>query len=275
MNGLITMKSALDVRREMAENPHFISALGPIDRSVFLASVDRPISAYIDTELVAELAKALRFIAKDVGYRDVDESERGYLVVRVAEILKRYYATFSMRDFRMAFEMSITGELDDFLPKGKDGQADRGHYQCFNAEYICKILNAYRMRRARVFRDARKIMPAPEPVRDFNAERAYRNEAKKDCISVFNYYCENGELPPISPIGTIIYYNILLDAGLAPEWPISNDEQKTAIDSAIGRIAGRIENPVMPEKKRRDALENIFAKMVADGKNLTDYITVE
>ena len=162
-------KSAVVVRREMAKIPAVMDALGPVERSVFLASTDKTIAEYDANELSIELAKALKWIAKDVGYRATDESERGYLVVRVAEILKRYYDGLTMRDFKMAFEMSITGELDDYLPKNRDGQADRGHYQQFNAEYVCKILNAYKYRRAAVLKKANDAMP-PEPEKQISPE---------------------------------------------------------------------------------------------------------
>lgn len=283
-------KSAVVVRREMAKIPAVMDALGPVERSVFLASTDKTIAEYDANELSIELAKALKWIAKDVGYRATDESERGYLVVRVAEILKRYYDGLTMRDFKMAFEMSITGELDDYLPKGRDGQADRGHYQQFNAEYVCKILNAYRYRRAAVLKKANDAMP-PEPEKPITPERAkeLRNQTKRDCIQAFEQFKANGYMPVMSPIGEMLYYELLADAGLAPRIVVTIDEQKQILQRTINQLARRgmvgdmrrLEQagPDAPELQhgaftiaRQKALKAAFTKMVADGINITDYI---
>ena len=132
-------KTAVMIRREMVNIPAVMGALGPVEKAVFLASTAKTIAEYNAAELSAELAVALKWICKDVGYRSPDESDRQYLVIRTAEILKRYYTGLTLKDFRMAFEMSITGELDDFLPRGRDGQPDRNHYQQFNAEYVARF----------------------------------------------------------------------------------------------------------------------------------------
>lgn len=283
-------KSAVVVRREMAKIPAVMDALGPVERSVFLASTDKTIAEYDTNELSVELAKALKWIAKDVGYRVTDESERGYLVVRVAEILKRYYDGLTMRDFKMAFEMSITGELDDYLPKGRDGQADRGHYQQFNAEYVCKILNAYKYRRAAVLKKANDAMP-PEPEKPITKEQEKEllNRTKRDCIQAFEQFKTNGYMPVMSPIGEMLYYELLADAGLAPEIVVTVDEQKQILQRTINQLARRgmvgdmrrLEQagPDAPELQhgafsiaRKKALKAAFTKMVADGINITDYI---
>ena len=286
-------KSAVVVRREMAKIPAVMDALGPVERSVFLASTDKTIAEYDANELSFELAKALKWIAKDVGYRATDESERGYLVVRVAEILKRYYDGLTMRDFKMAFEMSITGELDDLLPRGRDGQPDRNHYQQFNAEYVCKILNAYKGRRASVLKKAHEAMP-PEPEKPITPEQAkeLRNQTKRDCIQAFEYFKENGRLPDMSPIAEMLFYDVLAAAGLAPEIVVTIDEQKAILQRTINNFAyrglvgdmRRLEQAGKdaPELQygaftmaRKKALEAAFAKMAADGIIITDYIKLD
>ena len=283
-------KSAVVVRREMAKIPAVMDALGPVERSVFLASTDKTIAEYDANELSVELAKALKWIAKDVGYRATDESERGYLVVRVAEILKRYYDGLTMRDFKMAFEMSITGELDDYLPKGRDGQADRGHYQQFNAEYVCKILNAYKYRRAAILKKANEAMP-PEPEKQISPEESRRlwRSIKTECIQSFEYFKENGNLPEMSPLGEMLYYQLLADVGLAREIVVTVDEQKVILQRTINNLAAKGMVGDMRRLKdagtdapdiqhgaftlaRKKALIAAFERMVADGIEIRDYI---
>lgn len=290
---IFNQKPAVVARREMAKNPAVMDALGPVERSVFLASTDKTIAEYNANELSIELAKALKWIAKDVGYRVTDESERGYLVVRVAEILKRYYEGLTMRDFKMAFEMSITGELDEYLPKGRDGQADRGHYQQFNAEYVCKILNAYKYRRAAILKKANDAMPS-EPAGQISPEESKQlhNVTISECIKAFEHYRDNGYMPEISPIAEMLYYKLLADAGLAQEIEVTIDEQKAILRRTINEFA---RNGMIGDVKRlqeagtdapelehgsfvlarRKALKDTFARMVEEGININDYIKFE
>ena len=286
-------KTAVMIRREMVKIPAVMGALGPVEKAVFLASPAKTISEYTPAELAAELNTALRWIAKDIGYRATDESDTQYLVIRTAEILKRYYAGMTLKDFRMAFEMSLTGELDDFLPRGRDGQPDHGHYQQFNAEYICKILNAYKGRRAWVLRKAHEAMP-PEPEKHISPEelRRLRNETKTECIQAFEFFKENGRLPDMSPIAEILFYNLLAAAGLAPEIVVTIDEQKAILQRTINQFArrgmvgdirrleqGGTDAPELQHgaftMARRKALKAAFAKMAADGIIITDYIKFE
>ena len=82
-------QSAVMMRREMVKIPAVMDALGPVERAVFLASTAKTIAEHSATELAAELQTALKWIAKDIGYRSTDASDTQYLVIRTAEILKR------------------------------------------------------------------------------------------------------------------------------------------------------------------------------------------
>lgn len=285
-------KTAVMVRREMVKIPAVMGALEPIEKAVFLASTAKTIAEYSAADLAAELAKALTWICKDVGYRSTDESDRQYLVIRTAEILKRYYPGLTLKDFRMAFEMSITGELDDFLPRGRDGQPDRNHYQQFNAEYVCKILNAYKGRRGAIMKKAYEAKPEPEQRRDPQKEKEYRDATKRDCIEAFEYYRIYGYLPDMSPIGEMLCYNLLSEIGLAPAVVVTVEEQKNILQRAINEYARngmvgdmrRLQQagPDAPELQhgafvyaRRKALKAAFAKMIDDGIVITDYIKFE
>ena len=285
-------KTAVMIRREMVKIPAVMGALGPVEKAVFLASTAKTIAEYDATELAAELATALKWICKDVGYRSPDESDRQYLIIRTAEILKRYYSGLTLKDFRMAFEMSITGELDDFLPKGRDGQPDRNHYQQFNAEYVCKILNAYKGRRAWVLRKANEAVPKEEPKPNPEREKYYRNETRKGCINAFESFKENGRLPEMSPIAEMLYYNELAAAGLADEIEITLEEQKVILQRTINDYARRgyigdvrrlkesgTSDPELEHGSfmlaRRKALAATFRRMAEQEINITDYIKFE
>lgn len=285
-------KTAVMIRREMVKIPAVMDALGPVERAVFLASTDKTIAEYDAAGLSAELATALKWICKDVGYRSPDESDRQYLVIRTAEILKRYYAGLSLKDFRMAFEMSLTGELDDFLPRGRDGQPDRNHYQQFNAEYVCKILNAYKGRRAWVLRKANEAVPKEEPKPNPERERYYRNQTRRDCINAFESFKETGRMPEISPIAEMLYYDELAAAGLADKIEITLADQKEIWQRTINDYARRgyvgdvrrlkesgTDDPELEHGSfvlaRRKALSATFRRMAEQGITITDYIKFE
>lgn len=285
-------KTAVMIRREMVKIPAVMGALGPVEKAVFLASTAKTIAEYDAAELAAELATALKWICKDVGYRSPDESDRQYLVIRTAEILKRYYAGLSLKDFRMAFEMSITGELDDFLPRGRDGQPDRNHYQQFNAEYVCKILNAYKGRRALVLKKANEAVPKEEPKPNPEREKYYRNETRRNCINAFELFKENGRLPEISPIAEMLYYDELAAVGLADKIEITLDEQKAILQRTINDYARRgyigdvnrlkesgTDDPELEHGSfvlaRRKALATTFRRMAEQEIKITDYIKFE
>ena len=285
-------QTAVMMRREMVKIPAVMDALGPVEKAVFLASTAKTIAEYNAAELAAELATALKWICKDVGYRSPDESDRQYLVIRTAEILKRYYAGLSLKDFRMAFEMSLTGELDDYLPKGRDGQPDRNHYQQFNAEYICKILGAYKARRGWIMKKAYSAAPRPELKPGPMEQRAYREQARRDCVNAFYYFKYRGRLPELSPIGEMLCYERLAAVGLADEIEITLNEQREILQRTLNAFVrrgmigdvSRLKNqgPAAPELQhdsfvlaRRKALQRTFEWMVYNEIQITDYIKFE
>ena len=89
-------KSAVMIRREMVKIPAVLGALEPVERAVFLASTDKTIAEFSGAELSAELDRTLTWIAKDIGYKATDVADKQYLVIRTAEILRRYYPQLTL-----------------------------------------------------------------------------------------------------------------------------------------------------------------------------------
>lgn len=281
--------SAVVMRREMAKNPAVMEALRPVERAVFLASTDKPISDYTGGELSAELSVALKWICKDVGYRASDESDRQYLIIRTAEILKRYYPTLTLKDFRMAFEMTITGELDDYLPKGRDGQPDRNHYQQFNAEYVCKILGAYKAYRRGILQKAYSTIPRPDVKPERQEMEFYRGQTRRNCVRAFLEYKYRGRMPQLTPIAEMLYYDLLASVGLADAVEITLADQNEIWRQTINDYARRgylgdvrrlkesgTRDPELEHGSfvlaRRKALKRAFAWIAEQEIQITDYI---
>ena len=281
-------KSLVEIRRLMVGDPAVMGALDPVERAVFLASSATTVAEYDPKQLTAELSVALKWICKDVGFRATDESERQYLVIRTAEILKRYYPTITLKDFRMAFEMSLTGQLDDYLPKTRDGRADRGHYQQFNAEYVCKILDAYKARRGAVLKKAFEAVEKPEPKQADGMKAEYRKAAISELYGYFESFKASGILNT-SAMTDIVIYNILSEYGLAVPVTVTVEEQKQVWQRTINDYARRertgdvnrlkangINDPELEHGAfllaRHKAIKAVFRRLIEQGRTIQEFI---
>lgn len=277
---------AVDIRRGMLQMPEVMQSLEPVERSVFIASTDRTVEEYAAQELTDELRKALQWIVRDIGYKGMGSSDWSYTIVRVAEILKRYYPNFSIKDFRMAFELSVAGELSDYLPNG-----DNNHYQQFNVEYVCKILNAYKKYRRGVLKKANDSVPKPEQENNPEIEAFYRNVSRRDTIRAFLEYKYRGVFE-LSPIGEMLCYDNLSEVGLANPVKVTEQEQREIFHETLfelsqkqmaadiaglkrdGIKAARIQFPAY-RLARRNALKATFDWMIKEEIQITDYIKYE
>lgn len=231
-------RKPVEIRREMVNVPAVMAALDNVEKAVFVASTAKTVEEYSPQELVGELKTALKWIAKDVGWRETSEADWQYLVIRTTEILRRYYPTLTLKDFRLAFEMSITGELDEFLPKGRDGRADRGHYQQFNAEYVCKILDAYKSRRGWVLKRAREAMPKETtPANEGQRREHYERETRRNLVAAYREFETTGEMPKLSIVSEMLFCGVLADVGYMEPGTLSEIEQESILRHFIALYA--------------------------------------
>lgn len=284
--------TAIAIRRAIAQTPAIVEKLEPIERSVFLASTAKVAQEYDDAELIAVMADTLKWIAKDIGIRDTESPNWKITIVRFGQILKRYYPLFSVKDIRMAFELMVTGELNDYLPKDRFGNPDKEHYQMFNADYFCKILNAYRVYRKAVINKAVEMVPKPVKQRNEAEERFYRNQTRKDIIAAFRFFKYRGYMPKLSPILEMLAYQDLAMVGLAEPFDVTPQEQQIILRQTLFELTQR---QMIGDKKRVEqqginapdiqhgayrlarlkALKRTFAEMVAEEIQITDYIKLE
>lgn len=229
---------SVDVRRAML-NSDAINKLDNIERSVFVATTDRPISDYQDKELVTTAVDLFKWIGKDIGIRDTNSNEWKITIVRLCEILKRYYFDFSIKDIRMAFELVVTGELDCYLPKDRNGSPDKEHYQLFNAEYVCKILNAYKTMRTGIIHKAREAVPKPQKETDKMKAAHYLRLARLDAVAAYGFYKYHGYMPKLTPVGEKLLYDTLAIAGLVPPVEITEAEQKIILKRTLSSYVSK------------------------------------
>lgn len=293
MNGIVRYerpKTAVEIRREMVKIPDVVSKLSGLERSVLSASTAKTVSEYNGVELTAELRANLKWIMKDVGYRVTNEDDNNYLVVRIAEILRRYYGDFTLKDFRLSFEMCMNGELDEFLPKGRDNQPDRSHYQNFNAEYVGKVMSAYKSRRRQILKRAVEVMPKQEPKKDPEEVRRIEKSIRKELVWTFLFYKYCGRLPEtITLIGEMLYYEILESVGLADDVVVTEEERQYVLRKSISSLsvkgqfseARRVRDAGKDSEEikfkayvigRRKALESAFEYICQNELQIKDYI---
>ena len=229
---------AIDIRRQMLQLPEVAKALTPVEKYIFVASTKKQIAEIDDETLIAKTGKMFRFIAMDVGFIIPTENRDDwtYICTRLLDLLKRYYSQLTLSEIKLAFELLITGELDDYLPKDRDGNAERKHYQQFNADYFAKVLNAYCRKQNQVIGKAYTALPEPKKGLSPEQIRYYRNQSVMTCLMCFMRYKYTGRLV-FGLTDEMLVYNWLLGVGLADEVKETEDDRKEAYNRFLARAA--------------------------------------
>lgn len=283
--------TAVDVRRAIARE-NDLAQLPMVERSVFMAATAKVAQEYETAELSAEFGKLMPRIARDVGIRTTSGKDWENNMVRIVQIMRKYYPMFSVRDVQMAFELSVTGGLNDCLPKDRNGNPDKDHYQMFNADFFCKIMNAYKAYRTVIIQKAMALVPPPKQAHNVADEMYYRRLTKQHIIDGYEYFKANGKMPDFSVVMEMVVYDELEKVGLAAPFRATPQEQQYILQRTLFDLARRqrigdkerveqqgIQAPECAEPlrimARRRALKQVFEKMVQHNINITDYIKIE
>ena len=247
---------AIEVRRRMVQLLEDSKALNPVEKYVFAASTKTPIAEIDDAKLVENLSLLFKSIAIDVGYIiPQNENDWNYIQSRLLDILKRYHSDMTLADIKIAFELATTGELDEFLPKDKHGNPDKNHYQQFNADYLSKILKAYKQKQTDVIDKAYKALPeqktvyTPAMIRKFEIKRQWRNRY------IFLCYKYTGKLI-LWLTDDMFLYEWLQKCGLADDVQVKEDDRKEAFARYMQRVARGMINRYTAFQVRRKGTES-------------------
>lgn len=247
---------AIEVRRRMMQLPEVAKALNPVEKYVFAASTKTPIAEIDDAILVENLSLLFKRIAMDVGYIiPQNENDWDYIQSRLLDLLKRYYSQLTLSEVKLAFELLITGELDDYLPKDRDGNAERKHYQQFNADYFAKVLNAYCRKQNQVIGKAYTALPEPKKELSPEQIRYYRNQSVMTCLMCFMRYKYTGRLV-FGLTDEMFVYNWLLGVGLADEVKETEDDRKEAYNRFLARAARGFVNEFTVYRVRKQGTQS-------------------
>lgn len=218
MNLPEVVKTAVAVRRDMPETA--LTNLSPVERGIWDASTKRAISEYPLEELSGHVGKLAKAIAMDAGIKTIDP----YSVTRFMDILRKYYYTMSLSEVKIAFELGMTGQLDEYLPRDKYGMADCHHYQSFSVEYVTKILNAYKKRFADV--QAKAYAAIPEKKKEWTEqEKIYYSDYSRRLVrSAYLQYKYRGKINPV--INDLLIYSELERMGYAEPIRVTESDRK-------------------------------------------------
>ena len=281
---------AIDVRRAMVELPEVAKALTTVEKYIFAASTKKQIAEIDDETLIAKTGQMFRFIAMDVGFIiPAEQNDWAYICTRLLDLLKRYYSQLTLSEVKLAFELLITGELDDYLPKDRDGNAERKHYQQFNADYFAKVLNAYCRKQNQVIGKAYTALPEPKKELSPEEKRYYHNQSVARCREVFLQYKYTGRFVLGVTDGMLIY-DWLRKLGFANEVAGTEDDRKQALARYMQRVASGFVNKYEAfhvQRKGTDApeldftayeiardkeIKRTFDRMIADELQIDNYL---
>lgn len=247
---------SIDIRRKMVQLPEVAKSLNSVEKYIFAASTKIQIVDIETNTLVDRLAQLLKYIAIDVGYnipKDIDEWN--YIQTRILNILTRFYSNMTLSDVKLAFELATTGELDAYLPKDSQGNPDRKHYQNLNAEYLSKILNAYRKKQSDVFDKAYKALPSC-PKEITKEEKAfYENIRIQRNRYLFLLYKYTGQIR-FELSDEIFLYKWLYETGFAEHVKATQEDKKEAYNRFLKRVSNGFVNEYKAFNVRRQGIES-------------------
>lgn len=281
---------AIDIRRQMVQLPEVAKSLSGVEKYIFAASTKTQIAEIDDGTLVAKTGQMFRFIALDVGYIiPTNTDDWAYICTRLLDILKKYYSQMTLADIKLAFELATTGELDDYLPKDRNGQPDKAHYQQFNADYFAKILNAYRRKQNGVIHKAYQALPEPKKELTPEQKRYYHNDIESRKRLAFLQYKYTGRVD-FGIAGEMFVYDWLVKVGLADTVKETEDDRREALGRFFTRAARGLVNEFTVYHVRKDGTKSkeidytafevarrkeiikAFDRMIADGLEVDNYL---
>lgn len=199
--------------------------LSNVDALILTAAKNATIGEMQPTEIAAAVNQCFRFISIDVGYkRPADDAEWQYIVVRLADVLKRHFYDLTIEDVKTAFELLTVGDLDNYLPINSNGEPDRSHYQNLNSEYLCKVLRAYKKRRDVAYTNIKAAQPKQQRVLPPQPTKTPA-EKTREC---FDTYKATGKLVFKIPPDDVTIADFLTEKGLIPPVEVTDADKGLA-----------------------------------------------
>jgi len=241
------------------------TSLTSIEQRINENMKDRRIGELSEEELSSSVSTLVMGITKMVGIKKIDE----YQATLFHQFLRKYFFYLSVKEIKLAFELSIIGELNNYLPRDKNGTPDIQHYQNFSMEYVSKILKAYRKKRS-FTRLKQKELPEAR----VNKE-TIRKEIIKDLINSFEKYRDEGIKPTfILPFVQLRYlkeYGVI-DFVKEPDEATKRRMLENILQQEIFTRKSKEQLKQRAEKfSYYERIIEVFDELIKNGENLKDY----
>jgi len=183
-------------KTSISENPYVLERMTPTEQMVLIVGSESAIITIPVETMASEITKCLNRCAQMVGIRGWDhETNIGEHIGISTMLITQHFNQMSIKEIRTAFELSLVGKLDEFLPRDKHGHPDHGHYQEFSAEYVTKILKAFNKYKSRVWSKAYGNLPEMNN-KPSEEERAEYKATLMESINIeFNYFAATEKRP--------------------------------------------------------------------------------
>lgn len=252
---LYSGEKPIEARKRLLEEGKLDNMLSPIDHKIFIASTRKQISELSDSELVGYLSKLFRYVVEDIGYTIHSAEDWQRTCTRLMKFIRDYYGNITLSDIKLSFELLVLGELDDYLPRNKYGEADRKHYNQFNVDYLSRIINAYLKRQNVVFDIAYKKIPVKDNNITEKTKAYFLSSKVKRCAICFLRYKYTGRFQ-FALSEEMFVYNWLYSVGLADYIEETEEDRKEALSRYLGRASKRHINEYTVFNVRREGLRS-------------------
>lgn len=199
--------------------------LNGVDALILTAAKNTTIGEMLPSAVTSAVHQIFHFISIDIGYKKpAEDAEWQYIVVRLADVLKRHFYDLTIEDVKTAFELLTVGDLDNYLPINSNGEPDRSHYQNLNAEYLCKVLRAYKKRRDVAYTNIKAAQPKPQKALPPTPTKTPA-EKTREC---YDHYKATGKLIFKIPPDDVTIANFLTEKGLMAAVEVTDADREKA-----------------------------------------------
>ena len=199
--------------------------LSNVDALILAAVKNATIGEMLPSAVTSAVNKMFHFISIDIGYKKpAEDAEWQYIVVRLSDVLKRHFYDLTIEDVKTAFELLTVGDLDNYLPTNSSGEPDRSHYQNLNADYLCKVLRAYKKRRDVAYTNIKAVQPKPQKALPPQPTKTPA-EKTREC---YDNYKATGKLTFQIPPDDVKIANFLTEKGLMATVEVTDADKEKA-----------------------------------------------
>lgn len=259
-------------KQELLCIPEVTQKMTPVEVMVCQATVSQPIKSLPADMLAQKINVLAGGVCRDIGIKETTGDDFTYKKARFTDILSKYYPEMSISSVKLAFELLLVGELDDYLPKDKNGNPEKAHYQDFSVEYYTKVLNAFKKKSGDVWYKVRQNAPKLEIKASDQQIKQNRNMIIEDIYQKFDDYKENGTVPNFD---LEIFINVLIENGLVEKQPPTTESVDTAYNKLLlSDYLTRLEKKQLIDdydKKKKSHTLTYNAQGVENNKTIANY----